>query len=76
MVDEDELIFWQQPPPTDSTAFMSSIGKDMKKIFRGQSRLRRQLDDQSTRLEHIEKTLRRSRSTCPSTLTDPSRRRK
>jgi len=72
---EDEPQFWRQPPPTKTNAFMSSIWKGMKKIFRGQIRLRRQLEDQSTRLERIEDTLRRSRSVGPSTSSDPSRRR-
>jgi len=37
--EEDEPEFWRQPPPTDSRAFMSSIWKGMKKIFKGQTRL-------------------------------------
>jgi len=41
MDEEDELHFWQQSSPIDSTVFISSIWKGMKKIFRGQIRLRR-----------------------------------
>jgi len=36
LLEEDEPAFWQQPPPIDSRAFMSSIWTDMKKIFKGQ----------------------------------------
>ena len=39
--EDDEPIFCQQPPPTDSRAFMSSIWKCMKKIFKGQIRLKK-----------------------------------
>jgi len=38
---EDEPQFWREPPPTETNAFMSSIWKGIKKIFRGQIRLRR-----------------------------------
>ena len=31
--EEDESEFLRQPPPTDSNAFMSTIWKDIKKIF-------------------------------------------
>ena len=49
---------------------MSSIWKGMKKNFKGQIKLRRQLDEQNTHLEHIEETLRRFYSADPSTLAD------
>jgi len=39
--EEDEPAFWRQDPPADSRAFMSTIWRGMKKIFRGQIRLRR-----------------------------------
>ena len=39
--EEDEPAFWQQDPPTDSRAFMSTIWRGMKKIFWGQIRLRK-----------------------------------
>jgi len=38
----DEPAFWQQDPPADSRAFMSTIWWGMKKIFRGQTRLGKQ----------------------------------
>ena len=41
MEEEDDPEFWQQSPPSNSTAFMSSIWKGMKKIFKGQIKLRR-----------------------------------
>ena len=49
MDEEDDPQFWQQPPPTEPTAFMSSIEKGMKKIFRGQIRLQR-FEEESVRL--------------------------
>jgi len=58
MEEEDDPEFWQQSPPSNSTAFMSSIWKDMKKIFKRQIKLRRQLDEQNTRQKHIEESLR------------------
>ena len=73
---EDEPQFWWQPPPTEINAFMSSIWKGMKKIFRGQIRMRRQLEDQNSRLECIEDTFRCSRSAGPSTSVGSSRRRR
>ena len=76
MDEEDDPHFWQQPPPTETHVFMSSIWKGIKKIFKGQIRLRRQLDAQDSRLERIEDTLRRSHSAGPSTSTGPSRRRR
>jgi len=76
MDEEDDQHFWQQPPPTETHAFMSSIWTGMKKIFRGQIRLRRQLDAQDSRLERIEDTLRRSRSAGSGTSTGPSRWRR
>jgi len=45
------------------------------KIFKGQVRLRKQVEEQTTRLDRIEEGLRRSQSTGPSTTADPSRRR-
>jgi len=39
--EEDDPEFLQQPPPSNSTAFMSFIWKGMKKIFKGQIKLRR-----------------------------------
>ena len=73
---EDEPQFWRQPPPIETNAFMSSIWKGMRKVFRGQIRLSRQLEDLSTRLKCIEDTLRRSRLAGPSTSTSPSKRRR
>jgi len=32
---DDDPAFWQQPLPTDSRAFMSSIWRGMKEILRG-----------------------------------------
>jgi len=75
LAEEDEPEFWRQPPPIDSRAFMSSIWKGMKKIFKVQTRLRRQIERQSTHLERIEEGLRCSQSTCPCTSAGPSRRR-
>jgi len=51
MEKEDEPDFWRQPPPTETHAFMSSIWKDMKKILRGHIRLRKQMKEQTARLE-------------------------
>ena len=34
--EEGESAFWQQLPPSDTKAFMSSIWKGMKKIFKRQ----------------------------------------
>jgi len=48
----------------------------MKKIFKGQIKLRRQLDDQNTHLEHIEEMFRHSHSVGPSTSAGPNRRRR
>ena len=73
--EDDEPAFWQQPLPTDSRAFMSSIWKGMKKIFKGQIRLRRQIEEYTTRLDHIEEGLRRSQSAGLSTIAGPSHRR-
>ena len=76
MEEENDPEFWQQPPLSNSTAFMPSIWKGMKKIFKGQIKLRRQLDEQNTRLERIEETLRRSHSASLSTSAGLSRRRR
>ena len=65
--EDDEHAFWHQPPSTDSRAFMSSIWKGMKKIFKGQIRLRKQIEENTTRLNCIEEGLRPSRSAGPST---------
>ena len=73
--EEDEPEFWRQDPPTDSRAFMSTIWKGMKKIFRGQVRLRKKVEEQSSRLDRIEAGLRRSQSAGPSTTAGPKRRR-
>ena len=73
--EEDEPAFWQQDPPTDSRAFMSIIWRGMKKIFRGQVRLRKQVEEQTSRLDRIEEGLRHSQSAGPSTTAGPSRRR-
>ena len=62
--------------PTDSPAFMSTIWRGMKKIFKGQVRLRKQVEEQTTRLDRIEECLRRSQSAGPSTTAGPSRRRR
>ena len=43
--DEDDPAFWQQDPLADSRAFMSTIWRGMKKIFRGQVRLRKQVEE-------------------------------
>ena len=45
--EEDEPAFWQHDPPADSRAFMSTICRGMKKIFRGQIRLRKQVAEQN-----------------------------
>ena len=75
----DEPHFWRQEPPIESRAFMSSIWKGMKKIFRGQVRLRKKVEEESSRLssrlDDIEATLRRSQSAGPSTTAGPKRRR-
>jgi len=73
--EEDEPAFWQQDLPADSRAFMSTIWRGMKKIFRGQIRLRKQVEEQTSRLDRIEEGLRRSQSAGPSTTAGPSRRR-
>jgi len=73
--EEDEPQFWRQDPPHDTHAFMSSIWKGMKKIFRGQVRLRKKVEEQSSRLDNIEATLRRSQSAGPSTTAGPKRQR-
>ena len=39
MEEEDDPEFWQQPSTSNSTAFMSSIWKSMKKIFKGQTQV-------------------------------------
>jgi len=44
--EEDESAFWQQPPPSDTKTFMSSIWKGMKKIFKGQAKLRKKVEEQ------------------------------
>ena len=49
--EEDEPEFWRQDPPADSRAFMSTIWKGMKKIFRGHVRLRKKVEEQSSRLD-------------------------
>ena len=75
---EDEPQFWRQEPPTEHTAFMSTIWKGMKKIFRGQVRLRKKVDEESSRissrLDGIEARLRRTQSAGPSTTAGPKRR--
>jgi len=43
--EEDESAFRQQPP-SDTKAFMSSIWKGMKKIFKGQDKLRKRMEEQ------------------------------
>jgi len=48
----------------------------MKKTFKGQTWLRRQLEEQTSRLNSIEEGLRRSRSAGPSTSTGLSRRQR
>ena len=73
--EDNEPAFWQQPLPTDFRALMSSIWKGMKKNFKGQIRLRKQMEEQTTRLDCIEEGLRRSQSAGLSTTTGPSRRR-
>ena len=73
--EEDEPAFWQQDPPADSRAFMSTIWRGMKKIFQGQIRLRKQVAEQTSRLDRIEESLRRSQSAGPSTNAGPRRRR-
>ena len=62
MEEKDEHDFWHQPPPTESRAFMSSVWKGMKKIFKGQVWLKKQMVEQSAWLDHIEEGLRRSQS--------------
>jgi len=47
--EEDEPDFWCQPPPTYTHSFMFIIWKGMRKIFRGQTRLRRQMECKSPR---------------------------
>ena len=39
--DDDDPAFWQQDPPANSRTFMSTIRRGIKKIFRGQVRLRK-----------------------------------
>jgi len=73
--EEDEPEFWRHDPPAESRAFMSSIWKGMKKIFRGQVRLRKKVEEQSSRLDSMEAALRRSQSAGPSTTAGPKRRR-
>ena len=73
--EDDEPAFWQQPPPTDSRAFMSFIWKGMKKNFKGQISLRKQMEEHTTCLDRIEESLRRSRLAGPSTSAGPSRRK-
>ena len=46
---------------------MSTIWRGMKKIFRGQIKLRKQVEEQTSRLDRIEEGLRRSQSAGPST---------
>ena len=57
MKEEDESDFWRQPPLTKTRAFMCSIWKGMKKIFRGHIPLRRQMEEQNEQLECIEEGL-------------------
>ena len=71
----DEPQFWRQDPPTESQAFMSAVWKGMKKIFRGQVRLRKKVEENSSRLDSIEAALRRSQSAGPSTTAGPKRQR-
>ena len=71
----DEPHFWRQDPPTEPRAFMSTIWKGMKKIFRGQVRLRKKVEEQSSRLDGMEAALRRSQSAGPSTTAGPKRQR-
>ena len=71
----DEPQFWRQDPPAEPRAFMSTIWKGMKKIFRGQVRLRKKVEEQSSRLAEMEATLRRTQSAGPSTSAGPQRRR-
>jgi len=52
--EEDESAFWQQPPRSDTKAFISSIWKAMKKIFTRQAKLRKRVEEQNKRLERIE----------------------
>ena len=72
---EDEPQFWRQEPPTEPKAFMSTLWKGMKKIFRGQVRLRKKVEEQSSRLDGMEATLRRTQSAGPSTTAGPKRTR-
>ena len=72
--EEDESAFWQQPPPSDTKTFMSFIWKGIKKIFKGQAKLRKRVKEQNERLEQIE--LRHSQSVGPSTSAGPSRRQR
>ena len=65
--EEDEPDFWRHPPLAESRAFMSFIWKGMKKIFKRQIWHKKQMEEQSERLEHIKEGLRRSRSAGPST---------
>ena len=51
---DDEHEFWRQPLPSDSRAFMSSILRGMKKFIKEQIRLRKQIEEQITRLHRIE----------------------
>jgi len=75
----DEPQFWRQEPPTDTRSFMSSIWKGMKKIFKGQVRLKKKVEEESSRLssrlDDIEARLRRTQSAGPSTTAGPKRRR-
>ena len=71
--EEDEGAFWQQPLPSDTKAFMSSIWKGMKKIFKGQTKLRQRVEEQNARLKRIEEGLQHSQSMGPSTSASPSR---
>jgi len=68
---EDEPELWRQPSPTDSRAFMSSIWKGMNKIFKGQTRLQWQIEEQFMNLDRIGEGLRRSRSIGLSTSAGP-----
>ena len=67
-------LFGSRPYPR-FRAFMSTIWKGMKKIFKGQVRLKKQMEEQTTHLDHIEEGLRQSQSAGPSTTVGPSRRR-
>ena len=49
--EEDERAFQQQPPTSDTKAFMSSIWKGMKIFFKGQVRLKKKVKEQNERLQ-------------------------